>query len=135
VKKKWILAVDDDPAILMILEDTLAHPLLTITTATDAMQGFIQARDLAPILIISDIQMPGYGYGTETLKLLREDPRIPRVPIIFMTGMDLAKARALLPANDPTVGLMPKPLDLEKLRDYAWRLAGIDPANPHPKPL
>jgi CheY-like chemotaxis protein len=134
LKKKWILIVDDDPAILSILEDKLAHPALTITTATDAMQAFIQARDLAPILIISDIQMPGYG-GPHTLKLLREDPRIPRVPIIFMTGMDLAKARALLPVNDPTVGLTPKPLDLEKLRDYAWRLAGIDPANPKAAPL
>ena len=134
MKKKWILIVDDDPMILSILEDTLAHPSLTITTATDAMQAFIQARDLSPILIISDIQMPGYE-GPHTLKLLREDPRIPRVPIIFMTGMDLAKARELLPANDPTVGLTPKPLELEKIRDYAWRLAGIDPANPKTQPL
>ena len=134
MKKKWILIVDDDPLILNILEDALAHPSLTITTATDAMQAFIQARDLSPILIISDIQMPGYE-GPHALKLLREDPRIPRVPIIFMTGMDLAKARELLPPNDPTVGLTPKPLELEKIRDYAWRLAGIDPANPKFQPL
>lgn len=124
-KKKWILAVDDDPAILALLEDALAHPELTITTANDALQAFIQARDISPLLIISDIQMPGYGYGTQTLKLLRENPRIPRVPIIFMTGMDLAKARELLPAGDPTIGLIPKPLDLDKLRDYVWKLAGL----------
>ncbi len=130
MKKKWILIVDDDPAILSILEDALSHPALTITTATDAVQAFIQARELSPILIVSDIQMPGFE-GPHTLKLLREDPRIPRVPIIFMTGMDLERARVLLPQNDPTVGLMPKPPDLEKLRDYAWKLAGIDPAAPN----
>lgn len=131
-KRKWILAVDDDPAILDIIEGALEHPELTITTATDALQAFIQARDLAPLLIISDIQMPGYGYGTQTLKLLREDPRIPLVPIIFMTGMDLAKARELLPPNDPTIGLISKPIDLLRLREYVWKLAGI--AVPEAKP-
>lgn len=122
-KKKWILLVDDDPGMLFMLEEALTHPELTITTASDALQGFLQARDLSPILIISDIQMPGFGYGPEMLKRLREDPRVPRVPILFVTGMDLGKARALLPANDPTIGLMQKPLDLPKLRDYVWRLA------------
>lgn len=121
-KKKWILLVDDDPSQLFVLEDALSHPRLTITTASDALQGFIQARDLTPILIISDMQMPG-GYGTDTLKRLREDPRFPRVPVLFVTGMDLDKARALLPANDKSVGLMQKPLDLVKLREYVWRLA------------
>lgn len=117
--------VDDDPAILAILEGALAHPGLTITTASDALQSFLQARDIKPFLIISDIQMPGYGDGTKTLKMLREDPRIPRVPIIFMTGMDLKKARELLPAGDPTIGLIAKPIDLARLREYVWKLAGI----------
>jgi len=129
-KKKWVLAVDDDPAILALLEDTLAHPDLSITTASDALQSFIQAKTISPILIISDIQMPGFGYGPETLKMLRSDPRIPRVPIIFMTGMPLEKARELLPAGDPTVGLMPKPLDLPRLKEYVWKLAGISDAKP-----
>ena len=123
--RKWVLIVDDDPAMLVMIEDALAHPDLNITTASDALQSFIQARDLKPIVIISDIQMPGYGYGTTTLTRLREDPRIPRVPIIFMTGMDLAKASALLPKDDPTIGLMPKPVNLRMLRDYVWKLAGI----------
>jgi CheY-like chemotaxis protein len=77
-RKKWILLVDDDPTVLALLDQALSHPELTITTAHDALQAFIQARDLTPILIISDIQMPGFGDGTRTLKLLREDPRIPR---------------------------------------------------------
>lgn len=124
-RSKWLLMVDDDPAILAILEDALAHPGLRITTASDALQSFIQARDIKPFLIISDIQMPGFGYGTQTLRMLREDPRIPRVPILFMTGMDLIKARELLPADDPSIGLISKPLDLVRLREYVWRLAGV----------
>ncbi|MEK7232722.1 MAG: response regulator [Elusimicrobiota bacterium] len=126
-KKKWLLIVDDDPIILEVLEGALTHPELRVTTASDALQAFIQARDILPFLIISDINMPGYGLGTETLKKLRSDPNIPRVPIIFMTGMDLAKAKGLLPPNDPTVGLVSKPVDLDKLRDYVWKLAGVTP--------
>ena len=135
-KKKWILAVDDDPSILAALEAVLAHPELTITTASDALQAFIQARDLVPLLIICDIQMPGYGYGTVTLKLIREDPRFPRVPIVFMTAMNLDEARALLPVNDPTIGLIPKPLDLVRLREYVWKLAGVTapPRRPEENP-
>lgn len=129
-KRKWLLLVDDDPVILEILEVALAHPELSITTATDALQAFIQARDIQPLLIISDIQMPGFGYGTDTFKKLREDSRIPCMPVIFMTGMDLEKARQLLPPNDPTIGLISKPLDLDRLRDYVWKLTGIIPSAP-----
>lgn len=135
-RSKWLLLVDDDAAILAILEGALAHPELTITTASDALQSFLQARDIKPFLIISDIQMPGYGDGTKTLRMLREDPRIPRVPIIFMTGMELDRARELLPVGDPSIGLISKPIDLVRLRDYVWTLAGImaPAAEPPPKP-
>jgi CheY-like chemotaxis protein len=135
-RSKWLLLVDDDPTILAILEATLAHPELTITTASDALQSFLQARDIKPFLIISDIQMPGFGDGTKTLRMLREDPRIPRVPIIFMTGMELSRARELLPAGDPSIGLIAKPIDLVRLREYVWKLAGIatPAAEPPPKP-
>ena len=122
---KCILMVDDDPRILLMLEETLAHPELTLKKAPDALKAFIAARNLSPILIICDIQMPGYGDGTKVLKLLREDPRGARVPILFITGMDMEKARALLPANDKTIGLMAKPLDLPKIREYVWALAGV----------
>ena len=128
--KKWVLVVDDDPGILTIVTSALDHPALSVTTAVDALQAFIQARDLKPLVIIADIQMPGFGDGSTILKRLREDPKIPPVPIVFMTGMDLAKARELLPKNDPMIGLMPKPLNLQMLRDYVWKLAGIAPAAP-----
>jgi CheY-like chemotaxis protein len=128
--RKWVLVVDDDPAILTIVADALEHPELSVTTAGDALQAFIQARELKPIAIVADIQMPVYGDGSTILQRLREDPSIPPVPIIFMTGMELSRARQLLPVNDPMIGLMPKPLNLDRVRDYIWRLAGIAPPDP-----
>lgn len=121
----WILLVDDDPAMLTIMEAAIAHPSLRITTANDALQAFIQARDIKPILVISDIQMPGYGSGPDALKRLREDPRIPRVPFVFVTGMPLDKAQLLLPPNDPLIRLLPKPIDYQVLRKLVWDYARI----------
>lgn len=123
--KKSILIVDDDPRILTLLEDALAHPDLTLTKASDALKGFIMARDVPPLLIICDIQLPGYGDGMKMLKLLREDPRVPRVPFLFITGMEQKKALAMLPPGDPSIRLMSKPLNLTKLRDYVWKLTGV----------
>lgn len=122
---KWILIVDDDPAILAVTEAALSHDSLRITTASDALQAFIQARDLKPAIVVSDIQMPGYGNGPDALKKLRSDPRIPQVPFIFVTGMPLDQAKALMPPNDPLIRLLPKPIDFDVLRKLVWGYCGI----------
>ena len=118
--KKWVLIVDDDPTVLALVADVLDHPELSVTTAKDALSAFIQARDLKPMVIVTDINMPGEGDGSTILTRLREaNPLMMRsVPIIFMTAMDLTKAQELLPKNDPMIGLMQKPLNLEMLRGY-----------------
>ena len=127
--KKWILVVDDDPSILSMVADALEHPALSVTTATDAAQAFVQARDLKPVVIVSDIQMPGHD-GPSIIEHLRADANVPRMPIVFMTGMDLVKARELLPKGDPTIRLVQKPFDLEMVRDCVWDLAGLNEVLP-----
>lgn len=122
--RRWILVVDDDPLTLQVVEEFLQDSGFHVTTAADAMQCFIQARDLKPVLVISDIQMPGYGSGDAALRELRKDPRLASIPFIFITGMDLEKAHKLLPSNDPTVRLIRKPLDWELLRRMIAELTG-----------
>lgn len=123
---KWVLVVDDDPMLLEVISGFLEGCGARVTTASDAMQAFIQARDLKPALVISDIQMPQYGTGDAALRELRKDPRLRGIPFIFMTGMALDKAAALLPKDDPTVRLMGKPLDFDKLAAWVKELAGIE---------
>jgi CheY-like chemotaxis protein len=124
--KKWVLIVDDDPSIVAVVSEAIEHPELSVTTASDALQAFIQARDLKPMAIITDINMPGDDGSTILTRLRAADPVMMKsVPIIFMTAMDLEKARELLPKNDPMIGLVRKPLDLKMLRGYVWKLAGI----------
>ena len=127
--RKWVLVVDDDSSILTVVEEAIEHPELSVTTAGDARQAVIQARELKPIVIVTDISMPGQD-GSLILKLLRREPGMLKCPVIFMTGMALEVARELLPQDDPSISLISKPLKLEMLRDRVWALAGIAPAAP-----
>jgi len=122
----FVLVVDDDPMILDLLTATLEGAGYRVTTATDAWQQVVQAQGLKIGLIISDIQMPGVGTGVDAVKHLRALPSVsPLLPVIFMTGMSLDKARQLIP-NDPKIRLIGKPIDFEQLRAAIRDLTGID---------
>lgn len=108
------------------MSDMLCGPNYEVTTAPDALQGFIQARDLKPLIVISDMEMPGYGTGDVGLKDLRKDPRLRHIPFIFVTSMDQEKAKLLLPQGDPTVRLMSKPVDWVKLRAWIKEMCGLE---------
>jgi DNA-binding NtrC family response regulator len=78
-----ILYVDDEPAIGLILQDTLerlGHSAIGATNVPEALA----ALSRGPIdLIISDFRMPGLS-GLEFLELLREEGR--DIPLIMLTG-------------------------------------------------
>ena len=129
---RWILIVDDDPLILQLLEKTVEGPDIRVTTAAEAKQAYIQARDLKPAVIISDLMMPGF-YGTATMFELRKDPRTEAIPFVFITGMAPAKAQALLPPDDPKIRLLYKPIDFAALGAAVHELTGLKIGNPGPE--
>ena len=78
-------------------------------------------------LIISDIEMPGFGTGVDALKQLRASPFVEKtLPVIFITGMPPAEARKIVPITDPCVRLLHKPVDWKLLRQYIKDLTGFD---------
>ena len=126
-----LLVVDDDPMILAAMQAGLGDGPWSIETATDAMSAFIKARDLRPFLIISDVQMPSFGKGTDMVRALRKEKATATTPVIVMTGMDLVRAKALLLPDDPYTRLIGKPPNFEKIEALIRELAGVDPkANP-----
>jgi CheY-like chemotaxis protein len=129
---RWILIVDDDPVMLELLERAVGGPDIRVTTASDAKQAFIQARDLKPALVISDMMMPGF-YGTATLFELRKDPRTGAIPFIFLTGLPPEKAKALLPPGDPKIRLLAKPIDFAALGAAVLELTGLTIGKPGPE--
>ena len=124
-KEAYVLVVDDDPLILNLISTRLEMAGYRVTTATDAWQQVVQAQGMKIGLIISDILMPG-GTGVDAVRQLRALPNMsPLLPVIFMTGLDLEKARQLIP-YDPKIRLIGKPIDFEMLRGYIRELTGVD---------
>ena len=81
----FLLIVDDDPANLTILKQSLSSLGLSIRIATSGQKALSQIQRQRPILILLDIKMPGID-GFETCKRLKENPDTAKIPVIFTTA-------------------------------------------------
>jgi DNA-binding response OmpR family regulator len=124
--KRCLLLVDDDTSILSMLEGALESPAWRIETASDALAALMKARDLRPFLIITDMQMPLYGKGSDMLRALRLEKATATTPVIVLTGMDLKKVAPLMPENDQRVRLFNKPPDYDLLIATIKEMSGVD---------
>ncbi len=81
--RKTILAVDDDPHILEVLEVRLVSAGYDVVTASDGQEALDVLAKTPVRLVISDIRMP----GMDGMRLLEEmERRGLRLPIIFLTA-------------------------------------------------
>ena len=81
-----ILAVDDDPAISRALEAMLASHGLAITTLNDPLRFWDTLDEVAPDLVVLDLDMPGLD-GIDLCRVLRTDERMSQLPVLFLTGV------------------------------------------------
>jgi CheY-like chemotaxis protein len=123
--KRRLLIADDEPMILEVMKDSLSGPAWDITTASDAMDALMKARELRPFFIITDIQMPSYGKGTDMIRALRMEKAIASTPLIVLTGMDPERARRLLPVDDARLRLLTKPPDFARILSIIKELTGV----------
>jgi formate hydrogenlyase transcriptional activator len=97
-----ILVVDDTPANLGFLIETLSQAGYRVRVATDGESAFEQARYAPPSLVLMDAMMPGID-GFETTRRMRGLATLAQVPVIFMTALSESqdKVRAFAAgAND-----------------------------------
>jgi CheY-like chemotaxis protein len=80
-KDGWILIVDDDQVMRVILRTLLAKHFDVITAASGA-EALAICRERLPQLVLMDIEMPDMD-GVEACRQLRE---LSSVPIIFVTS-------------------------------------------------
>lgn len=78
-----ILVVDDEPEMLMGLEDNLSYEGYEVLTARNGQDGLTKALKELPNLIILDIMMPGMS-GWDVCRELRKKGM--NVPIIMLTA-------------------------------------------------
>lgn len=88
-----LLAVDDEPEILRIIEKVFAKDF-RVTTVSDSTQAISQFEAIEPDCVLLDVDMPGIS-GLEILASLHGSH--PEVPVIMLTGVkDVATALGAL---------------------------------------
>lgn len=83
--RKNVLVVDDEPHIVELLAMNLRQNGFDSCSAGDGPAAIAKAVTLRPDLIILDLMLPGMS-GLETCRILRQDPRTARIPIIMLTA-------------------------------------------------
>jgi putative two-component system response regulator len=83
--QKLILAVDDEPNNLNLLLQIL-RDRYRLMFANNGAKALEVARAMQPDLILLDVMMPGLD-GFEVCRLLKADPRLCHIPVLFLTAM------------------------------------------------
>ena len=103
-----VLLVDDDPAILRLLEVNFRLEGFDTLTAARGPEAIALAARV-PDAIVLDLMLPEMD-GHEVYRRLREDPALRAIPVTFLT----ARALDTTPI-DPGVRYITKPFDTAEL--------------------
>lgn len=84
--KGLILIVDDTPANLTVISETLVDVGFETAIATSGERALLQIQRDPPDLILLDVMMPSMD-GFETCRRIKADSKNNCIPIIFMTAL------------------------------------------------
>lgn len=108
-----ILAVDDSPDNLFLIETILDGSEYNLTCVEDGKAALTQVAQTPPDLILLDIMMPGMN-GYEVTQQIRQDPSLPYIPILLITAHDqMSLVEGLDAGADDFIR---KPFDIEELQ-------------------
>ncbi|HLH27194.1 MAG TPA: response regulator [Chloroflexota bacterium] len=86
-----ILAVDDDPLAIALIEAVLGPEGFTVLKATSGEEGIALARQERPALVILDLMMPDVD-GFTVVERLRADTATTAIPIVILTAKTMTDA-------------------------------------------
>jgi two-component system sensor histidine kinase/response regulator len=81
---KTILLAEDDPDTVLLLQWALQEEY-QLTLASDGIEAIERLQEQLYDLVLLDMHMPGLG-GLEVCRKMKLDPRLARIPVIFMTA-------------------------------------------------
>jgi len=111
-----ILVIDDDRAILALVQKTL-EGIANIETADTAESGLAKLRQCDPDAVLLDILLPDCN-GLAMLSEIHEIDR--RLPVIFMT-VEASSQTAIQAMQLGAFDYIAKPLETASLRSLATR--------------
>ena len=84
-KTQRVMIVDDDPAMTGLESEILRHIGMEVLCVNQPLHALQHAAKFKPDLVILDMHMPDMN-GIELAILLRQDPELLLLPIIFITS-------------------------------------------------
>jgi CheY-like chemotaxis protein len=116
--RPWVLIVEDEPDNRELLAEFLeASGYASRACGSSAEADNLLETSLPPCLVIVDVRLPDVD-GPTFVANLRGRPGFAEVPVLFVTGMDVARFGAL---REPVLN---KPLDLDALMAIVERHCG-----------
>lgn len=109
--KPIILVVDDDLPILLLMRNLLREFGFEAVTAESGREALIEARKRKPAVVLVDKNMPGMT-GDEVIRTLRAEPGFDELPILILSGEQIAKSDLKALGAD---GAVLKPFDIREL--------------------
>jgi response regulator RpfG family c-di-GMP phosphodiesterase len=113
-----LLLVDDDPGLRALLRTTFEIFDLELDEADSAAMAARRISACKPDVIVLDVLMPGID-GIEYCGALRRNPQTRDIPVVLLTGSDLAELH-----SSGADALIKKPFSPLELLSVVERLAG-----------
>ncbi|HEB75523.1 MAG TPA: response regulator [Nitrospirae bacterium] len=80
-----VMVIDDEPFILMMIEDKLRRGGLDVVTLRESKSAVEAIRREKPDLIILDWMMPEIS-GINICRTIKTDPDLSRIPVFMLTA-------------------------------------------------
>lgn len=80
-----VMAVDDDPQVLALLQTLLEPHGVRLTTLSDPLRFWDVLQETSPDLLMLDVNMPNLN-GIELCRVVRNDQRWTEMPVLFLTA-------------------------------------------------
>jgi twitching motility two-component system response regulator PilG len=109
--RKLVLAVDDSMTIRRIVSILLERNGFRAAIACDGEEALSKVREELPDLILLDVIMPGLN-GYQVCRLLRQDERSAKVPVVILSSSLLDRIKGRLAG---VTDYMAKPFEAETL--------------------
>jgi CheY-like chemotaxis protein len=113
--QKRILIVDDEPDMTFLVRLNLQKTgRFEVQEENRSSQALDVARNFMPDLILLDVMMPELD-GGDVLALLKDDPNLRNIPVVFLTATVLKEE---VNSNKGTIGGYPfisKPFEVDTL--------------------
>jgi DNA-binding response OmpR family regulator len=106
-----VLIVEDDTDVREFMDVLLTTHGFETMTASNGREALERMRSRRPCLVLLDLMMPVMD-GWEFRKLQQGEPELAKVPVVVLTALDQAQARA---EGLNGVDFLKKPLDFDRL--------------------